>query len=58
VGIRRPWNLKDMILQLDPETHTVRAVIPVDWEQAKLDFDRLQLAPIEHLLSELRPRTD
>jgi hypothetical protein len=57
-GIRRPWNIKDMILQLDADTRAVRAVIPVDWEQAKLDFDRLRHASVEHLLRELRRGTD
>ena len=53
-GVRRPWNIKDMILQLDPDTYAVRAVIPVDWERARLDFDRLQDASVAHLLPELR----
>lgn len=57
-GLRRPWNIKDMILQLDPDTHTVRAVIPVDWEQAKLDFDRLRHGSVDHLLGELRRGND
>jgi hypothetical protein len=52
-GVRRPWNIKDMILQLDPDTHAVQAVIPVDWERARLDFDRLQHASVAHLLPEL-----
>lgn len=53
-GVRRPWNIKDMILQLDPDTYAVQAVIPVDWERARLDFDRLQHASVAHLLPELR----
>jgi len=53
-GVRRPWNIKDMILQLDPGTYAVQAVIPVDWERARLDFDRLQHASVAHLLPELR----
>jgi len=58
VGIRRPWNIKDMIMQLDPDTYTVQAVIPVDWERVTLDFDRLQQTPIGHLLRELQRRKD
>lgn len=54
VGISRPWGIKDMILQLDPDTRAVRTVIPVDWERAKLDFDRLPDASVGHLLRDLR----
>jgi hypothetical protein len=58
IGIRRPWHVKDLIMTLDPDAQTVRAVIPIDWEETRLDFDMLRHSPVGHFLHDLRPRTD
>lgn len=36
-GIRRQWEWKDMIFDVDLETGIVRGITPVDWEKAKID---------------------
>lgn len=56
-GIRRPWHVKDMIMKLDADTRSVRAIVPVDWEETRLDFGKLSHSPVAHLLHELRRRT-
>lgn len=35
-GIQREWNMKDMVIDVDPHTYAVRSVIPTDWEKTKL----------------------
>jgi hypothetical protein len=56
VGIRRPWHVKDMIIKLDSGTRSVRAIVPIDWEETRLDFGKLSHSPVAHLLHELRRR--
>ncbi len=55
LGISRPWNIKDMVMQIDPDTQAVTEVIALDWERVKLNFDLLAKFPGSHLLDELRP---
>lgn len=32
--IDKPWHLKDCVIQVDEERHTLKGVIPLDWEEA------------------------
>lgn len=40
VGILRKWDLKDMVIDVDMETKTVKSVIPTDFEKTKIDQSR------------------
>lgn len=36
------WKLNDMIFDIDIENKRIRNVVPVDWERAKIDFEKLE----------------
>ncbi|MFN0313735.1 MAG: hypothetical protein ACKVQA_01680 [Burkholderiales bacterium] len=56
-GVRIPWHSKDMILIFEPNTLTVKEVVPIDWERLELDFEKLsQIPQVEHLLNGLKPK--
>ena len=54
-GLRRRWHVKDTVIQLDEAMQTVLAVVALDWERVKLDFERLARTPAAHLLREFKP---